>query len=309
MLESIRSCSLLLWVLFTLSFRQRRLGPEAWALAWCLLAECLALLATRQRGLYVRWREAFELLALLGQNATVWFLGFRCSAVGTLPARHDGNCPLLLLLVLLIAGPLWACIYHCDCRTVLPWSCLALPLAVPGPLAGAPSYCRMLVQVPDSCRPMGALFRAIDAVHGSTNRIFSEAEAEAYPPMRQCMAINLYLWILLGIAVPLAATYTREWHARRVVETCQLRQQAHAQQHGLRQQQAGPAGARWDEMHEGSGQQMQGVRQQPAAAAAERLARLQDVEPRLPLSGWWVLDVYVASMLLWWAVTALAPAL
>ncbi|PRW32914.1 hypothetical protein C2E21_8122 [Chlorella sorokiniana] len=196
-----------------------------------LLALALAAVCTYPpaRQLYICHRECFVTMGSL-------HCAFMCRSIsnhgGTnLFLRHGGS-PLRLLGLLIIGDFFpFGVLYHLIARLSFAWSRFALPLAVLLPLPREQSICHRVVATPGIEAPLSDLHTVLQTVHDLATLTPASRLRGPYAaasPMEQCLAINAWLLLFGGIALPLAALAAVEGHSR-----CMWQQQRQRQRQQL----------------------------------------------------------------------------
>uniref|UniRef100_A0AAD5H9V7 Uncharacterized protein n=1 Tax=Chlorella ohadii TaxID=2649997 RepID=A0AAD5H9V7_9CHLO len=183
------------------------------------------------RRLYVKHREAIVSLASL-------HCAFVCRRVSTnggtnVFLRHGGS-PLRLLLLLFVGDFFpYGVLYHLSARLSFAWTRFALPLTVLLPLLKEQSICHRVVATPGIQAPLWGLHAVLQMVHDLatlTPASRSLGTRVSTSPLEQCLAINTWLVLVAGIALPLAALSTLEQQARRLWQQRQLQRQRQRRQ-------------------------------------------------------------------------------
>jgi hypothetical protein len=109
--------------------------------------------------------------------------------------------------------------------------------------------------------------------------------------LQQCLAVNAWSVVMVGVVTPLIIIYRQEERSRRI-----FAEQQRQQQDWLREQrgQRGQLHLEW--------QAGEGAR----AAAAGQVAAAGVEDPLLPLAGYWVLEFYIASSFVWSVASAVS---
>ena len=120
------------------------------------------------------------------------------------------------------------------------------------------------------------------------------AKPAPQPPLQQCLAVNAWSVVMVGVVTPLLIIYRQEERSRRI-----FAEQQRQQQDWLREQrgQRGQRGQRHLEWQAGEGAR---------AAAARQVAAAGAEDPLLPLAGYWVLEFYIASSFVWSVASAVS---
>ena len=228
-------------------------------------------------------------------------LELHCAAGSTLPAggalswrrpEHQVHpfCPL---------PPLRSSTYFLQAGLPWRWSRVALPLAVLLPLATERSICHRMVATPGAPGPLADLHALLHLAHwpALVPATHGLALAAAGDPLQQCITVELWTLLWLGIALPLAALKALERRGRRLFERQQLQAAGGASASG----DAGAAGA------DGAWR-----RPRPASAARRRELRLtlpfSSPRWRAYLSSCWSFGLACAAAAAWCERSAAAPA-
>lgn len=209
-------------------------------------------------------------------------------------SAHAGS-PLLLLALLLMAGPAFVLAAYC-LWTRLPFvlAVVAQPLlAAASLLVGGGGVCRRMLEAPGAVEPLTALHDALAVLHSVAVAPTVPLSLGGFqvPPLQMCLVVNAWSMLTLAALLPLALLRRWERAARRAF--------------AAKQQQKGKAAAGSGD-GTGDDSAVSRAATRPSGPAAARTEEEQQWQRALPILGAPLASAYLASCLVWHAATAAA---
>lgn len=162
------------------------------------------MLAPRGRAAYARWRPLLYLLSCLHVSAVLLALGLWSRRSVLL--LHGGSALALAPVMAAANAGLIQGYYWLYSRLPATYVALAAPAAALLPAAAGPQLCTRLLGDERSHEALATLHRSIAAFNTASVPWHAALVAERPPPPQQaCLEVNMYILLLLAVALPLVA--------------------------------------------------------------------------------------------------------